>query len=178
MKKLDEAKLCEHNLIIYNDLPAFAEIYTQYAKEHLKGGDELIVIPTCYETPEKVRRNLSRADIDVSGYEKENLLTIIDSMKVYQKGRESASMFFRKALDYAAGAGKKGIVAFGDMSSFMVSDRVQEMLRYESTNPPNLDASTRIKAFCALHRDDFKKLMPNQQEYLLNQHLKTLKVTV
>src|SRR5207253_4870264 len=63
MKKLDEAKLCEHNLIIYDDLPAFAEIYTQYAKEHLKGGDELIVILTCYETPEKVRRNLSSAGI-------------------------------------------------------------------------------------------------------------------
>lgn len=178
MKKLGQAKHGMHNLIIYHDLSAFAEIYTRYAKEHLKGGGELIVIFTCYETPEKVRHNLSEAGIDVSNCEKENLLTIIDSMRVYSNAKESVPMFFRKALDYASNAGKKGIVVFGDMSSFVVSDRVDEMLRYESLNPPNLDERTKIKAFCVLHKEDFKKLMPAQQELLLMQHLKTLEVTL
>lgn len=82
IRKLNQADYGEHNLIIYHDLSAFAEIYTWYAKEHLRERDELIVIFTCYETPEKVRRNLSDVGVDVPSCERENLLTIIDSMRV------------------------------------------------------------------------------------------------
>jgi hypothetical protein len=177
LKRLNQAKYGDHNLVIYDDLSVFAEIYTGYAKDHLKRQDELIAIFTCYETPEKVRQNLSEAGIDVSSCEMKSLLTIIDSMRVYWKPREMVGMFFRKVIDYAAGAGKNGIVAFGDMSSFIASDRVAEMLQYENLNPPNFDESTKIKAFCALHKEDFKKLIPSQQELLLKQHLKTLTVT-
>jgi hypothetical protein len=155
----------------------FAEIYTRYSKEHLKGVDEIVMIFTCYETPEKVRRNLAEAGIDVSSCERENLLTIIDSMRVYWNPRESVDMFFRKAMDYEADAGKKGIAAFGDMSSFIVSGRVDEMLRYESLNPSNFDEDAKLKAFCAIHKEDFKKLTLAQQELLRMQHLKTLMVT-
>lgn len=178
MKNLDDTKNGEHNLLIYHDLSAFAEIYTRYAKERLKQENDLIVIFTCYETPEKVRRNLSEAGIDVSSCEKKNLLTIIDSMRVYWNPTESVPMFFRKALDYVTHAGKKGIVVFGDMSSFVVSDRVDEMLRYESLNPPSFEESDKIKAFCALHRADFRKLMPTQQDLLINQHKNILAFTL
>lgn len=178
IKKLNQANYGEHNLIIYHDSAVFAEIYTRYAKEHLKQGDKLIVIFTCYETPEKVRRNLSEAGIDVSSCEKENLLTVIDSMRAYRNPKESVDMFFTKALNYATDTGKDGIVAFSDMSSFMVSGRVDQMLRYESMNPANFLESSKIKAFCALHEEDFKKLVPAQQDLLLTQHLKTLTVTM
>jgi hypothetical protein len=177
MKKLNQANYGEHNLIIYYDLSLFAEFYTRYAKDHLQKGDELIVIFTCYETPTKVRRNLSEAGIDASSYERENLLTIMDSMRIYSKPRDSINSFFRKAFDYASDAGKNGIVAFGDMSSFVVSDRVDEMLRYESLNPPNFDKDSKIKGFCALHKEDFKKLSPTQKDLLLTRHLKALTVT-
>ncbi|MGI0049552.1 MAG: MEDS domain-containing protein, partial [Nitrososphaera sp.] len=178
IKKLNQANYGEHNLIIYHNLSVFAEIYAAYAKEHLKARKELIVIFTCYETPDKVRRNLSAAGIDVPNCERENLLTIIDSMRVYSDPKESVNMFFRKAMDYARDAGKDGIIVFGDMGSFIVSDKVEEMLRYESQNPPNFEESSKIKGFCALHEEDFNKLMPAYQELLLAQHLKTLAVTL
>jgi hypothetical protein len=65
-----EKKLLEpgdHNLLIYNDLRAFREIYSQYSRALLPE-NEIIVIGTQYDAIDDVKNTLRLSGVDVERY--------------------------------------------------------------------------------------------------------------
>ena len=72
IKQVMVSKYHEHNVLIYKNIEQFAEIYSSYAKANL--GTEIILIATHYETPDKVKENITAKGVDVDKFEKEGLL--------------------------------------------------------------------------------------------------------
>ena len=81
-----EKKLLEpgdHNLLVYNDLRAFREIYSQYSRALLPE-NEIIVIGTQYDAIDDVKNTLRLSGVDVERYLNQGTLFIIDAQKGYQ----------------------------------------------------------------------------------------------
>ena len=72
-----------HYLIVYPDLATLREMYSKYVQEQIKENNEIILINPFYETTDYVRQILSKSGVNVSKYEKEKGLVIIDSLKEY-----------------------------------------------------------------------------------------------
>jgi hypothetical protein len=80
-KSLIEPK--SHNLLIYDDLKAFREIYSEYSKILLPE-NEIIVIATQYETIHDVKNTLRLSGVDVERYLNQGTLFIVDAQHGYQ----------------------------------------------------------------------------------------------
>jgi hypothetical protein len=82
-----------HCLMVYPDLMTLRGIYSHYTKIQLEDNNEIVLILPYYETTDMVRLALSGRDnsnnpfgfsgINVSKYEKDGSLIIMDSLKVY-----------------------------------------------------------------------------------------------
>jgi hypothetical protein len=64
----------EHSILVYPNLSALRRVYSQYAKKRLEEGNEILLIIPHYETTDSVRHVLRDSGINVSKYEKENVL--------------------------------------------------------------------------------------------------------
>jgi hypothetical protein len=76
------------NMIInchVNDLDTLRELYSNYVGKQIEDNDEVVLINSFYETADSVRQVLSHNNysMNVSRYEKENMLLIADSLKEY-----------------------------------------------------------------------------------------------
>ena len=81
-----EKKLLEpgdHNLLVYNDLRAFREIYSQYSRALLPE-NEIVVIGSQYDAIDDVKNTLRLSGVDVERYLNQGTLFIIDAQKGYQ----------------------------------------------------------------------------------------------
>jgi hypothetical protein len=82
-----------HCLMVYPDLMTLRGIYSHYTKIQLEDNNEIVLILPYYETTDMVRLALSGQDnsnnlfgfsgINVSKYEKDGSLIIMDSLKGY-----------------------------------------------------------------------------------------------
>src|ERR687898_1441360 len=85
-KMMVEKRLIEpgdHNLLIYDDLKAFREIYSQYSRALLPE-NEVVVIGTQYEAINDVRNTLRLAGVDIERYLNQGTLFIVDAQHGYQ----------------------------------------------------------------------------------------------
>jgi hypothetical protein len=65
-----------HNILIYNDLKAFREIYSQCSRAVLPE-NEIVVIATQYDTTSDVKNTLRLGGIDVGKYLKKHSLLLM-----------------------------------------------------------------------------------------------------
>ena len=65
----DAVEYGEHNLLIYPNLRALTEVYSQYFKIRLETNREIILFLSTYQSVNCVRRNLREVDLDVAKYE-------------------------------------------------------------------------------------------------------------
>jgi hypothetical protein len=63
-------------------------------------------------------------------------------------------------------------VCFGDVGSFFMLDKTQELADYESTIPKKLQ--NKLRAFCCYHKENFDELTKEQKQKLLKSHLRVL----
>ncbi len=92
-------------------------MYCMYAKIHLQPKyNEIMLIVTNYETPDKVKQNLSGFGIDTEAHEKDGPLVIIDAVKGYQIGDINGVLKLAKSLvARAQKEGKQGVCTIGDI---------------------------------------------------------------
>jgi DcmR-like sensory protein len=130
---LVESGFDEHNILVYSDLETFREMYCMYAKIHLQSKyNEILIIVTQYETPDKVRQNLMEFDIGAKLHEKNASLLIVDSVKGYQSRDTNGILKLAESFaDRAEKEGGQGVCAFDNMGSFFMFDRLVELLQYE-----------------------------------------------
>lgn len=168
--QLQDSYYHEHNMIIYEDLYTFREIYCKYSKEALVKNNEIVLIATTYEAPNNIRDMLTDYGLNVQYHESNGSLVIIDSAQGYQMGDTYGVFRLVQSLaNRAQRHAKSGIFSISDMGSFFLFNKEKELVSYELSIPKNIDI--RVKAFCCYHKNDFAlRLTGEQQEYLTNQH--------
>ncbi len=161
-----------HTLLIYKDLKAFSEIYSQYSRA-LLSQNEIVVIGTQYETISHVKNNLRMAGVDVERHTNEGTLFILDAEHGYQSaGSAGLWKFAISLLSRAKKEGKRGVSWFGDAGSFFSFERIEELMQYELSLPQKYEDS--IKTVCSYHLKDFEKLNEDQKRTLLDHHFKSI----
>ena len=122
-----------------------------------------------YETVKAVRETLKR-EIDVSKYEVDGTLLIIDTEKAFQKSNEvyNVLLMINLLTKRAESLRKNGLSMIADAGSFFLHEKLEELLKHELSIPP--DIGMRCKAFCCYHKRDFDTLVGQQKEALLLHH--------
>ncbi len=177
-EKDNEEKLIEpgsHNLLIYNDLKAFREIYGKYVSS-LLSQNEIIVIATQYDAIEEVKNTLRFAGIDVESYLNQGSLFILDAQHGYQ-GVDIYGMWklAMSLLLRAKKEGRRGVTWFGDLGSFFSFEKIEELMQYELWCPQKYE-DEKMKTVCCYHLEDFRNLSETQQHTLFDHHFKSIVV--
>lgn len=163
-----------HNLLIYNDLKKFREIYSQCTKA-LLAENEIVVIATQYDPIEEVKNTLRLAGVDVESYLNQGSLFILDAQQGYQ-GVDSKGTwkFAMSLLSRAKKEGRRGVTWFGDLGSFFNFEKIEELMQYELWCPQKYEDT--MKTVCCYHLEDFENLSENQQHRLFDHHFKSILV--
>jgi hypothetical protein len=171
---MTESGFGEHNMLVYPDVETFKEMYCMYAKIHLQPNyNEILLIVTYYETPEKIKQNLRDFGVDAEAHEKNGSLLIVDAVKGYQSSDVNGILKLARSLvERAEKEGRQGVCVFGDMGSFFLFDRVVELLQYELSIPPK--PSIKLKAFCSYHSGDYNRLTSDQKKILEDHHYRRI----
>lgn len=163
-----------HTLLVYNDLKAFCEIYTQYSGALLPQ-NEIVVIGTQYEPINNVKNTLRLSGLDAERYLNQGTLFILDAQHVYQDaGSHGMWKFAMSLLLRVKKEGRRGVTWFGDAGSFFSFEKIEELMQYELSLPQKYEDS--IKTVCSYHLKDFEKLTEAQKQTLFDHHLKSILV--
>jgi hypothetical protein len=164
-----------HNLLIYDDLRTFREIYSEYSKALLPE-NEIIVIGTQYDVVENVKNTLLRVGVDdVERHLNQGTLFIIDAQKGYQvAGSRGMWRLAMSLLSRVKKEGRQGVSWFGDPGSFFSFEKIEELMQYELWNPQKYEDM--MKSICSYHLKDFEKLTEAQKQTLLDHHFKSILV--
>jgi len=163
-----------HNLLIYNDLKKFREIYSQCTRASL-AENEIVVIATQYDPIAEVKNSLRLAGVDVESYLNQGSLFILDAQQGYQ-GVDSKGIwkFAMSLLSRAKKEGRRGVTWFGELGSFFNFEKIEELMKYELWCPQKYEAT--MKTVCCYHLEDFENLSEIQQQTLFDHHFKSILV--
>lgn len=163
-----------HNMLIYDDLVEFRQVYSQYARAFLPE-DEIVLLAAQYESVDKVKNNLMDAGVDVPRYINEGTLFVIDAQRGYCGGDVEGT--FKLAMTLVSRVKKekkRGFTWIGDMGSFFGFNKIHDMMDYELSRPQRFEDV--MKTVCCYHARDFENLGARQQEALLDHHCKAILV--
>jgi hypothetical protein len=174
VNQIIQAEYRAHYLIVYPDLTTLREMYSQYIQRQIKNNNEIILINPFYETTDSLRQILSKSGINVSKYEKEKGLVIIDSLKEYF-GSQPDILFKRDLVNYAKQTGKNGLSIIGDIGgAYTHKSKHNDLVDYELSLSTKFDVN--MKGFCLYHQKDFNKFSDKQKQQLIKHHGKALKI--
>ena len=126
----------EHNMLVYRHLDALRDIYSRYCKNRLGTSNEIVIILPTYENISSVRRTLTDSGLDVSRFENDDSLVIIDSVKGYfESNADILSTFEMLAKRAETEKGGGGCSVISDMGSFSFLRKEKELLEYERSLP-------------------------------------------
>ena len=164
-----------HNLLIYDDLKAFREIYSHYSRALLPE-NEIVTIGTQYETIDEVKNTLRLQGVDVDTYLNQGTLFIVDAQQGYQ-GVDSRGMIklAMSLMSRVEKEGRRGFTGFADLGSFFSFEKIEELIQYELWLPLK-NEEDRMKVVCCYHLKNFEKLNETQKEALFDHHAKSILV--
>jgi MEDS: MEthanogen/methylotroph, DcmR Sensory domain len=175
---LNQSEYGVHYMIIYPNLSTLRELYSNYTHKQIQENNAIVLINPFYETIDSVRQVLSRANhgMDISNYEKEKTLMIIDSLYEYFERQQPDDVSFKNSLvDYAKQIEKNGLSILADMGSYHYKSKYKELLDHELSLPTKFDIS--MKGFCLYHQKDFDRFSDEQKQKLIEHHGKAIKIT-
>jgi MEDS: MEthanogen/methylotroph, DcmR Sensory domain len=173
LSQINQAEYGAHYIIIYSDLFTLRELYSNYIQEQIEENNEMILINPFYETTDSVRQILSKKGVNVSKYEKEKVLVIIDSLKEYF-GQQPNILFMKSLAKYAKQMEKNCLSVLGDLGAYPHKSKYNDLVDYELSLPSKYDID--MKGFCLYHQKDFDKFSDEQKEKLIEHHGKALKI--
>jgi hypothetical protein len=165
-----------HCMVIYSDLTTLREFYSYYIKKRIEEYNDFVLFAPFYETTDSVRRTLSEGHmaIDVSKYEEEGILVIIDSLKKYFSQQESDRSFKERMVKHAKKIGKRGFSIIGDIGAFPYVKKSIKLVDYELSLPGQYEIA--LKGFCLYHQNDFNTLSEDQKQKLIDHHGLTIRI--
>jgi MEDS: MEthanogen/methylotroph, DcmR Sensory domain len=176
-RAVNQSEFGVHYMIIYPDLFTTRGFYSDYIRKQIEENNEIVLINPFYETTDSVRYVLSqyKHGMNVSKYEKEKALIIIDSLKEYF-GQQPYDMSFKKSLvSYAKQIGKNGLSILGDIGAYPHKSKYKDLVDYELSLPTKYD-DVAMKGFCLYHEKDFDKFADEQKQKLIEHHGKAIEI--
>lgn len=167
-----------HYLIVYPNLDTFRDFYSLCIKQQIEEKNDIVLINPFYETTDSVRKTLSdgKADLDISKYEREQSLVIIDSLKQYF-GKRNDIIFKRNIAKHAKEKGKNGLFILGDVGAYPFKGRHNDLVDYELSLPTTYE-NIAMKGFCLYHEKDFGRFSEEQRQKLIEHHGMDIKIKV
>jgi MEDS: MEthanogen/methylotroph, DcmR Sensory domain len=174
----EKEKLMEpgaHNILIYNHLKPFREIYSRYSRALLPE-NEIVVIATQFDTISNVKNTLRLAGIDVEKYLNQKTLFTIDAQQGYQGDADRSGIWklCESLISRAKKEDRRGVTFIGDLDSFFSFEKIEELMQYELSLPEKYEDT--LKGICCYHSKDFVKLSETQQQKLFDHHFKSILV--
>jgi MEDS: MEthanogen/methylotroph, DcmR Sensory domain len=177
LKHIRDSDYRDHNLVVYPCLPQFEEFYSECCKDSILERKEIFVVATHYQHIYAVRKKMYLAGIDAARYENDGTLVILDSETAYQPTSEQTStyniiilttMLMKQVREHD----KKGITLLSDLGTFILNNRIADLISYEQSVPATINAN--IRPFCCYHKDDFNLLQEEQRKRILGYHSNNL----
>jgi hypothetical protein len=174
---INQSEYGVHYMIVYPNLNTLRELYSNYTHKQIQDNNTIVLINPFYETVDSVRQVLSRANhgMDISKYEKEKTLMIIDSLYEYFEQQPDDVSFKNSLVNYAKQMEKNGLSILADMGAYHHKFKYKELLDHELSLPTKFDIS--MKGFCLYHQKDFDRFSDEQKQKLIEHHGKAIKVT-
>jgi DcmR-like sensory protein len=170
------SKYGEHNMIVYLHLSMLRDIYSRYSKNQLETGKDIVIILPTYENISSVRRTLTDGGLDVSRFENDDSLVILDSVKAYFESNPDIRTTIETLAKRAESQRGGGCTVISDMGSFSLLRKEEKLLEYEISLPLRFN-SIKCKAFCCYNQGNLDRLSEKQKEHLFEQHYKNLIIT-
>jgi hypothetical protein len=167
----------DHNLVVYPCMGQFEEFYVECCKDSLLERSEIFIIVTYYQRVSAVRKKLHLSGIDAARYENEGTLVILDSEMAYQRNLEESTKYNIIILTtmltkQVRARDKKGITLLSDLGTFILNNRIADLLSHELSMPSRFDSN--IRALCFYHNDDFNVLREGEKRRICSHHLNNL----
>ena len=157
-----------HYLLLYHNIETIRKIYAEYIGIQIKEYNVEILFLPYYDTTDKVRQVLTRNGLDVSNYEKNNSLTLIDFGAVVDNpylGIPAAfglKEFINKIQTYRKNK-KKNLVIIADMSLYSHHNNTNDLLEYEKLLHSGYGI-VNWKQLCLYHKLDFNRMFTDEQK--------------
>ena len=170
----------DHNLVVYPCLGQLEELYIECCKDSILERNEIFILVTYYQQVSAVRKKMYMGGIDAARYENDDTLVILDSEKAYQSNLVESKKYDINILTSMMAKQvrvrhKKGITLLSDLGTFILSNRIADLLSYELSIPVRFDS--KIRPFCFYHKDDFNVLQEEERRKICGHHLNNLIVS-
>jgi len=167
----------DHNLVVYPCIGQFEEFYIECCKDFLLERSEIFILVTYYQQVSAVRKKLHLSGIDAARYENEGTLVILDSETAYQTNLEESTKYNIMILTtmltkQVRARDKKGITLLSDLGTFILNDRIADLLSHELSMPTRFESN--IRPLCFYHNDDFNVLREEEKRRICSHHLNNL----
>lgn len=174
LEQLYALEFGEHNILVYDEMDSFREIYSQHIKKRLAANDIVLMLPH-YENTNCVKDVLKEIEIDVEKHHAEGLLVIMDSVRgFFGPDIENFFSFLQILRQRVKDMNKSGLSVVVDMGSFYHLRKIGEMINYEKSIPAKSDTTSSL--LCSYHVRDFRRLGEDQKQLLLDHHYRNLLV--
>jgi hypothetical protein len=202
LENIKQSPYGEHDLLVYFSHEEFEEIFTEACKDAIINKNEIFLLVAYYQDLTYLRKKLRLAGIDVTKYENNGTLVIMDSETAYQihtvKSENNSSynniinareedknnnnynitMTASQLARHAEKIGKNGVTIVGDVGPFILSNRIQELISYEQSISAKLKNTANVRLICCYHKKDFRKLSEEQQQKILAAHTDSFVITM
>jgi hypothetical protein len=170
----------DHNLVVYPCLGQFEEFYVECCKDSILERNEMFIFVTYYQPVSAVRKKMYIAGIDAARYENDDTLVILDSETAYQTNLEESKKYNINILTsmmtkQVRVRDKKGITLLSDLGTFILNNKITDLLSYELSMPVRFDSN--VRPFCFYHKDDFNVLQEEERKRICSHHLNNLIVS-
>jgi hypothetical protein len=167
----------DHNLVVYPCIGQFEEFYIECCKDSLLERSEIFILVTYYQQVSAVRKKLHLSGIDAARYENEGTLVILDSETAYQTNLEESTKYNIMTLTtmltkQVRARDKKGITLLSDLGTFILNNRIADLLSHELSMPTRFESN--IRPLCFYHNDDFNVLREEEKRRICSHHLNNL----
>jgi hypothetical protein len=167
----------DHNLVVYPCIGQFQEFYVECCKDSLLERSEIFILVTYYQQVSAVRKKLLLSGIDAARYENEGTLVILDSETAYQRNLQESAKYNIIVLatmltKQVRARDKKGITLLSDLGTFILNNRIADLLSHELSMPSRFDSN--IRPLCFYHNDDFNVLREEEKRRICSHHLNNL----
>jgi hypothetical protein len=175
--QITHSRYGSHFIVVYPDLKSLRKLYAQLIKQHIEENNDIVLFLPFYETTDAVRRLLLRNKTNIERYENDDeSLIIMDAARAYLGFSIDIISFISSLTNRARELDKNGVSVFTDMGSFFYYNKINELIKHESSLLPSSSYKPNIKhkEFCFYNKSDYNRLAPMQKQRLLEHHGKEL----
>ncbi|MDQ3851711.1 MAG: hypothetical protein M3299_02635 [Thermoproteota archaeon] len=170
-------RLCEHNLLIYEDIGMFDEVYSKYCKHQLSTSNHVVLLLIFNEDEETVLQNLSDEGVEVEKRRSDGSLLIEDSVLEFFGSGIDMLEYLLILQQYAIDIGKEGLTVILDIAGLYLLGSESDLLSFESSiGPCSQKYFAKASLLCCYHIALSGKISKDNRDRIMAQHQKTFHV--